>query len=145
MVQGTNRQVTTAVVGGLLLASSGCGHASPTAETESNGIRIRVEVSEVRPFVDRGVKKELVYGSLTPMIVASKTVKSVNLTCVSVVLGGVASEMIYVDSVADFLTTDYAITSGKPIPVYWKMSASTERSGLKVLVLPGCALADTAR
>jgi len=104
-----------------------------------------VEVSEVRPFVDRGVKKELVYGSLTPMIVASKTVKSVNLTCVSVVLGGVASEMIYVDSVADFLTTDYAITSGKPIPVYWKMSASTERSGLKVLVLPGCALADTAR
>jgi hypothetical protein len=145
MVQGTYRQVAGIFAGGLLLVSSGCGHATAAAETESSGIRIRVEVTEVRPHFDGRVKKALAYGSLTPVFDASKAITAINLACVSLVLDGVASEMIYIDSVAHFLTTDYAVTSGKPIPVYWKMSAVADRSSLRVLVLPGCSLTKTVR
>jgi hypothetical protein len=103
---------------------------------------IAVEITKIKQLHENNMDLSLAYGVLTLDRIGSVGSK-VNLTCISVSIGEVKSEKIYVDSVAHILPDNYVINAERmTIPVYWKMDkpidASFLKSGMKIKLEDGC-------
>lgn len=135
-------KVTFAII---FIALSGCDDDMHLkAKLTASDVGVAVEIIKAKAFRENGIDKSLVYGTLAFEDLKQRALQ-VNLTCIAISIGGVTSENIYVDSVADILPNSYKIDRDRSkVSVYWKMnsqySAESAEKELKVFIREGCDL-----
>jgi len=104
-----------------------CAKCKVIKENISLGhVLINVEITKMR----HKDNVTLVYADLE-IKGQDKILKTANLDCITINFGNLKSEKIYIDSVADFLTTDYQAKNNKiKANVYWLFNTNLDENSL---------------
>ncbi|MGL1932331.1 MAG: hypothetical protein OCC45_11285 [Desulfotalea sp.] len=99
---------------------SGCNSTKYTKEKLfEDGILIKIDINKVEKPKQKNEIESLVYANLS-IVGGNPKIKSINLDCISLLIGNRQSEQIYIDSVAHILTSDYSVKNNTvSVDVYW--------------------------
>ncbi|MEW9573837.1 hypothetical protein ABQJ54_18960 [Rhodanobacter sp. Si-c] len=108
----------------IMLACAASG--SPAISLVKEGVQVSAKLGKIS--INNATQAHFVHAELT-IYNKSKKLKSANLNCLALTVGGVVSDEIDVDSIASVLSDPYpADANGQiKVPVYWVFSAGKVR------------------